>query len=69
MELDLNEFGKRYVTFKNYVFYGVIVLGIIYIAVLFLGDDESKGVSFLTIQFFSSFGLLLLPIGILSTRQ
>lgn len=65
MELDLNEFGKNYVTFKNYVFYGVILIGIIYIAVLFLGDDESIGVSFLAIQFLSSICLLLLPVSII----
>lgn len=65
MELDLNEFGKNYVTFKNYIFYGVILIGIIYIAVLFLGDDESMGVSFLVIQFLSSISLLLLPVSII----
>ena len=64
MELDLNEFGKRYVTYTTYLFNGILVLGAVFIAITFLAPGETVGEIFLAIQIFSGIIFWLLPIAI-----
>lgn len=65
MELDLNQFGKRYVNFTTYLLSAVILFGLVFIILLFLGDGEAAGKIFLALQMISGLVLLLLPVGII----
>lgn len=64
MELDLNQFGKNYILFTRYLFNVIIVVGIAFITLLFLADEETTGIVFLALQVFSGLTLLFLPVGI-----
>lgn len=64
MELDLNEFGKRYVTYTTYLFNGILVLGAVFIIISFFAPGETVGEVFLAAQIFSGIVFWLLPIAI-----
>lgn len=64
MELDLNEFGKRYVTYTTYLFNGILVLGAVFIVISFFAAGETVGEIFLAVQIFSGIVFWLLPIAI-----
>lgn len=65
MEVNLNQFGKRYVNFTTYLLNAVLLFGVVFILLLFLSDGEATGKIFLALQVISGFVLLLLPAGII----
>ena len=65
MELDLNEFGKRYVTYTTYVFNSILILGIVFIILVFTASGETLGNVFFATQFIYGTTLLFIPIGII----
>lgn len=64
MELDLNEFGNRYVTYTTYLFNGTVVLGAVFIIISFFAPGETVGEIFLAAQIVSGIVFWLLPISI-----
>lgn len=64
MELDLNEFGKRYVTYTTYLFNAILFFGAVFIFLVFAFPGETVGNIFLATQFLSGTLIFFLPVAI-----